>query len=90
MHVCSSPFALHVPPILKVNICDIEGANKYFGDMVELKCVGKTLTDRNCMSEGMKRQVKLRERYRMLCVLVAVLEDWTVPNVVFSGGCTRR
>jgi hypothetical protein len=75
MHICPSPFVLHVPPILPVNIYNIEGANKYFGDMAELKCVGKTLTDRNCMSEGKKRQVELRERYRMFCVLVAVQED---------------
>ena len=37
--------------------------------------LGKTLTDRNCMSEAMKQQVKPRERYRMFCVLVAVQED---------------
>ena len=46
-----------------------------FGHVAKFKYLGKTLTDQNCMSEEMKQQVKLRERYRMFCVLVAVQED---------------
>jgi len=43
--------------------------------VAEFKYLGKTLTDGNCMCEEMKQQMKLRERYRMFCVLVAVQED---------------
>ena len=40
-------------------------------NVTEFKCLGKTLTIRNCMSEEMKQP---KERYRMFCVLVAVQE----------------